>query len=94
MASQYEQLVFSGGGIRCFWHGGFLSEVGCYEDLRPDRISCVSGGALSAASWIGGREDDLLAVMHEAFLQSTIPISTLANPISRPIRKSTATWWT
>ncbi|MGB3798012.1 MAG: patatin-like phospholipase family protein, partial [Alteraurantiacibacter sp.] len=29
-----------------------------------------SGGALSAATWIGGREDDLLAVMHEAFLQN------------------------
>lgn len=70
MASQYDQLVFSGGGIRCFWHGGFLSQVGSYEDLRPERISCVSGGALSAASWIGGREEDLLAVMHEAFLQN------------------------
>ncbi|MWV28514.1 patatin-like phospholipase family protein [Aurantiacibacter rhizosphaerae] len=70
MASQYQQVVFSGGGIRCFWHGGFLSEVGGFEDLRPERISTVSGGALSAATWIGGREDDLLAVMHEAFLQN------------------------
>ncbi len=67
MAFQYDQVVFSGGGIRCFWHGGFLSKVGTYEDLQPKRISTVSGGALSAASWIGGRETDLLGVMHEAF---------------------------
>ena len=23
----FEQLVFSGGGTRCFWHGGFLETV-------------------------------------------------------------------
>lgn len=67
MARTYDQVVFSGGGIRCFWHGGFLSEVGSFEALRPSRISSVSGGALSAASWISGRERDLLAVMGEAF---------------------------
>lgn len=67
MALLYNQVVFSGGGIRCFWHGGFLSKVVSFEDLRPVRISAVSGGALSAASWIGKCETDLLAVMHEAF---------------------------
>ncbi|RIV89302.1 patatin-like phospholipase family protein [Aurantiacibacter zhengii] len=67
MARTYDQVVFSGGGIRCFWHGGFLSKVGDFERLRPERISSVSGGALSAACWIAGREDDLLAVMEEAF---------------------------
>jgi predicted acylesterase/phospholipase RssA len=63
----YDQLVFSGGGIRCFWHGGFLGKVGRYEDIRPVRVSGVSGGALSAAAWIGGREDVLLDLMTEAF---------------------------
>ncbi len=67
MARHYDQLVFSGGGIRCFWHGGFLSQVGDFDDLQPRRISSVSGGALSAACWIGQREEDLLHVMHEAF---------------------------
>ncbi|WP_338243870.1 patatin-like phospholipase family protein [Aurantiacibacter hainanensis] len=68
MARRYDQVVFSGGGIRCFWHGGFLSEFGSFDDIRPSRISSVSGGALSAACWIGNREDDLLAVMQEAFV--------------------------
>lgn len=67
MARTYDQLVFSGGGIRCFWHGGFLSQVGSFADLQPKRVSTVSGGALSAAAWIGEREHDLLNVMHEAF---------------------------
>ena len=65
--TNFEQIVFSGGGIRCFWHGGFLSEVGDYQSLRPERVSGVSGGALSAAAWIGGRERDLLMLMSEAF---------------------------
>lgn len=64
---QFEQVVFSGGGIRCFWHGGFLSEVGDFEALRPDRVSGVSGGALSGAAWIGGVENDLRDLMGEAF---------------------------
>ena len=65
--SPYEQVVFSGGGIRCFWHGGFLSVAGRFEDLRPARISGVSGGALSAAAWIAGRERELRMLMKEAF---------------------------
>lgn len=63
----FEQLVFSGGGIRCFWHGGFLAQAGDALALDPVRISGVSGGALSAATWIGDRERDLLILMTEAF---------------------------
>lgn len=37
-----EQLVFSGGGLRCFWHGGFLEAVEATHRLRPTRITgCV-----------------------------------------------------
>ncbi len=67
MFSDIEQLVFSGGGIRCFWHGGFLSGLGDKADLAPKRVSGASGGALSAAAWIGGRERDLKMLMTEAF---------------------------
>lgn len=63
----FEQLVFGGGGIRCFWHGGFCEVVEERYALKPERIACVSGGALSAACWIGGREDKLRRVMGEAF---------------------------
>lgn len=67
MNVNFEQIVFSGGGIRCFWHGGFLAEAGRFLGLDVKRISTVSGGALSAAAWIGNRETDLLELMHEAF---------------------------
>lgn len=67
MVPHFDQIAFSGGGIRCFWHGGFLCEVGNYDDLCPERVTGVSGGALSAAAWIGAREQDLYDLMREAF---------------------------
>ncbi|MGB3554842.1 MAG: patatin-like phospholipase family protein [Jannaschia sp.] len=52
----YRQIVFSGGGLRCFWHGGWMEAVEPRLELRPDRITGVSGGALSASAWIADRE--------------------------------------
>lgn len=63
----FDQLVFSGGGARCFWHGGFITELEKAVPLHPRRIAGVSGGALSAAAFIGDREEKLLRVMGEAF---------------------------
>ncbi|MBP0616428.1 patatin-like phospholipase family protein [Jiella mangrovi] len=63
----FEQLVFSGGGTRCFWHGGFLETVREPLGLKPERIAGVSGGALSAACFIGHRDQKLLEVMGAAF---------------------------
>lgn len=63
----YDQIVFSGGGTRCFWHGGFMAVVGRHHRLRPARIAGVSGGALSASTWIADRERELMEVMGEAF---------------------------
>ena len=67
MMPQFSQIVFSGGGIRCFWHGGFLTTVERKHTLSPDHVSGVSGGALSAAAWIGDREHTLRELMIEAF---------------------------
>ena len=63
----YDQVVFSGGGTRCFWHGGFMEVLAKRGPLKPARISSVSGGALSAASWIADRERELMEIMGEAF---------------------------
>ncbi|MFQ6551295.1 patatin-like phospholipase family protein [Aestuariibius insulae] len=67
----YEQLVFSGGGIRCFWHGGWIETVTAGRALKPARVIGVSGGALSGAAWLAGRERTLLDVMSEAFSRET-----------------------
>lgn len=64
---RYDQVVFSGGGTRCFWHGGFLSEFGTFEDVRPKRISAVSGGALTAAAWIAGHDQQCKDAMEDLF---------------------------
>ena len=67
MRLNYAQVVFSGGGTRCFWHGGFMAVLEKEAPVRPERISSVSGGALSAAVWIADRERELLDIMGAAF---------------------------
>ncbi|MGR3757975.1 MAG: patatin-like phospholipase family protein [Tranquillimonas sp.] len=66
-AHPYEQLVFSGGGLRCFWQGGFVEALEADRPLRPERVTGVSGGALAGACWLAGRERALLRVMTRAF---------------------------
>ena len=59
MQAAYDQLVFSGGGLRCFWHGGWMETVRERRTFAPERVTGVSGGALSAAAWIAGEESHL-----------------------------------
>ncbi|WP_421997643.1 patatin-like phospholipase family protein [Roseovarius confluentis] len=61
------QIVFSGGGLRCFWQGGFLTRLEQVRKFTPERVTGVSGGAMAGAAWIAGIEDRLLDVMCEAF---------------------------
>lgn len=65
--TRFQQLVISGGGTRCFWHGGFLEAVREPLELTPERITGVSGGALAAACFIAHRGHRLLEVMGDAF---------------------------
>ncbi|MCA0995985.1 patatin-like phospholipase family protein [Alloyangia pacifica] len=62
------QIVFSGGGLRCFWQGGFMTEL-CRHRARPtpQRITGVSGGALASSAYIAGIEERLLDRMCAAF---------------------------
>ena len=64
---RFRQLVFSGGGTRCFWQGGFLEVCAEPLELAPERIAAVSGGALSACCHVGGRGRVLLDIMGSAF---------------------------
>ncbi|RVT82215.1 patatin-like phospholipase family protein [Rhodobacteraceae bacterium CCMM004] len=63
----FAQIVFSGGGIRCFWHGGWMTTVSERWSFDPARVTGVSGGALSASAWLAGAEERLLDVMSRAF---------------------------
>ncbi|TFL19885.1 patatin-like phospholipase family protein [Jannaschia formosa] len=55
----YAQIVFSGGGLRCFWHGGWMETAGARMRFDPERVTGSSGGALSAAAWLTDREEFL-----------------------------------
>ncbi|MEN0086967.1 MAG: patatin-like phospholipase family protein [Pseudomonadota bacterium] len=72
MRGQFEQLVFSGGGTRCFWQGGFLDKVRGPLDLQPMRITGVSGGALSAASFIARNSPRVLTILGDAFEEQSL----------------------
>lgn len=65
----YDALVFSGGGLRCFWQGGFMEALG-ERRPEPERITALSGGALSAACFVSGCGEALLGNMREAFRQN------------------------
>lgn len=58
----YSELSFSGGGLRCFWQGGALHSLAEVQPVKPERVSAASGGALTAASIIAGRGDELLDI--------------------------------
>lgn len=75
----FEQLVFSGGGTRCFWHGGFLEVVREPLELQPQRVTGVSGGALSAACFIAKRGRKLLQIMGDAFENTSNNVQLMGN---------------
>ena len=66
-AFDFEQIVFSGGGVRCFWQGGFMSVLRQVRRSDPARVTGVSGGALAASSWLAGCERTLVENMTSAF---------------------------
>ena len=61
----FANLAFAGGGIRCFWQGGFLDVVAPTIELEPDTITAVSGGALSACAFVAGAADRLRETFRE-----------------------------
>jgi predicted acylesterase/phospholipase RssA len=63
----FDQIVFSGGGTRCFWQGGFLHVARDPLGLDPKRISAVSGGALTAVGFVARCGEEVLRRMSEAF---------------------------
>lgn len=60
-----DQLSFSGGGIRCFWHGGALHALQQVQEVKPQRVAASSGGALSAACFLSGCGHELVDVFRE-----------------------------
>ncbi|PZX16613.1 patatin-like phospholipase [Palleronia aestuarii] len=53
--SFYDQIVFSGGGTRCMWQGGFIDYLRTEIPIEPKRIIGVSGGACTGCGFITKR---------------------------------------
>lgn len=60
----YDNLVFAGGGNRCFWQAGFWDEFTRHVEVKPSNIASVSAGsAISCAIFAGRTEETLEATM-------------------------------
>lgn len=50
----FENIVFSGGGNRCFWQAGFWSVAAPVLELKPSRVFSVSAGLAIACALFAG----------------------------------------
>jgi predicted acylesterase/phospholipase RssA len=50
----FDNIVFSGGGNRCFWQAGFWSAAADILDLKPSRVVSVSAGSAMACALFSG----------------------------------------
>lgn len=56
----FEQVVFAGGGHRCWWQAGFWDVVAPEISLRPKLIAGVSAGAATACMIFANNSEDAL----------------------------------
>ncbi|MBT9505590.1 patatin-like phospholipase family protein [Rhodoferax sp.] len=53
-SANFDNVVFAGGGNRCFWQAGFWSVVAPALELRPRRVRAVSAGSAIACALFAG----------------------------------------
>lgn len=61
----FEQVVFAGGGNRCWWQAGFWDVVAPEIELRPRVIAGVSAGAATACMLYANSSDYVLEYYRE-----------------------------
>lgn len=52
--ARFDNLVFAGGGNRCFWQAGFWSVASAALDLAPSSVAAVSAGSAIACALFAG----------------------------------------
>ena len=67
----FDQVVFAGGGHRCWWQAGFWDVVAPAIELKPRVIAGVSAGAATACLLYANRSLDALAYYDEALKSNT-----------------------
>ncbi|QFU09801.1 Patatin-like phospholipase [Rhodobacteraceae bacterium THAF1] len=63
----FDQVVFSGGGTRCMWQGGFMDVLRAEVPISPQRITGVSGGACTGCGFLTNRGPRVRDTFIEAF---------------------------
>lgn len=63
----FDQIVFSGGGTRCMWQGGFIDVLRGKIPLQPLRMTGVSGGACTGCGFITQRGPKVRDIFIETF---------------------------
>lgn len=58
--SPYRGVIFSGGGSRCFWQGGFWQAAAPALNLTPRAVAAVSAGASTACHIFGGKIEEAM----------------------------------
>lgn len=56
----FQNVVFAGGGIHCFWQAGFYHVLRDASRIRPTHVAAASAGSAIAAAVFGGRFDEAL----------------------------------
>lgn len=67
----YTNIVFAGGGNRCFWQAGFWQLASKHLDLKPNNIASVSAGSAISCAILADRIDETLASTLEVISTNT-----------------------
>ncbi|MFO0634745.1 MAG: patatin-like phospholipase family protein [Nannocystaceae bacterium] len=59
--SEFDAVIFRGGGCRCFWQAGFWSVVAPALALRPRTVLGASAGAAFACAALSGRGGEIVS---------------------------------
>lgn len=66
----FENVVFSGGGNRCFWQAGFWSVAAATLKLEPTGVAAVSAGSAIACALFAGTFDACFAGYKQAVAEN------------------------
>jgi len=67
----FDQVVFAGGGNRCWWQAGFWDVVQPELNLRPRIITGISAGAATACMLYTNRADWVMDYYSHALRDNT-----------------------
>ena len=63
---EIKQVVFAGGGNRCFWQCGFWQVAHKALGLQPEEVTSVSAGSALSCAILGGRLEEALELTQAA----------------------------